>query len=146
MSPEWWIIFVNFACRKGHEALMASTIEIFLMDEVAGPKFTGPIPLCDSRCPIAEVKSARERIKNCSQHQLEALLPRTIVFHKGEVRWTQFATDGLSKQVGHSQVLSDVGSSAKDLDDCFGGSEEDDNAFSQSLTVGPQHSVEATPR
>jgi hypothetical protein len=144
VSPWWWIVFTNFdAFREGNE-MLTNIVEMFLIDEVAGPKFPGPIPVCESFSPTAKVKSARERITNCSQQQLEALLPQTIVEHEheGGGRRTCFSTDGLSQQVCHSQVLSeDVA-----FDGDFGECGEEDNVFAQSLTVGPQHSVEATPR
>jgi hypothetical protein len=101
VSPWWWIVFTNFdAFREGNE-MLTNIVEIFLIDEVAGPKFPGPIPVCESFSPTAKVKSARERITNCSQQQLEALLPQTIVEHehKGGGRRTCFSTDGLSQQI-----------------------------------------------
>jgi hypothetical protein len=79
---------------------------------------------------------------------LAALLPETIVEHEheGGGRRTYFpTTDGMSQQVCHSQVLPDD----KSFDGDFGGCEEEDeedNVFTQSLTVGPRHSDEATPR
>jgi hypothetical protein len=90
------------------------------------------------------VKSARERITNYSQQQLAALLPETIVEHEheGGGRRTYFpTTDGMLQQVCHSQVLPDDES----FDGDFGGCEEE-NVFTQSLTVAPRHSDEATPR
>jgi hypothetical protein len=143
VSPRWWIVFINFAFREGNETL-ANIVEQLLINEVAGPKFPGRIPVCKSFSPTTEVKSARERITNYSQQQLAARLPETIVEHEheGGGRRTYFpTTDGMLQQVCHSQVLPDDES----FDGDFGGCEEE-NVFTQSLTVAPRHSDEATPR
>jgi hypothetical protein len=137
--PRWWIVFINFAFREGNETL-TNIVEQLLINEVAGPKFPGPIPVCESFSPTTEVKSAWERITNYSQQQLAALLPKTIVEHehKGGGRRTYFpTTDGMSQQVCHSQVFPDDES----FDGDFGGCEEEDeedNVFTRSLTATRQ--------